>query len=660
VRWLLVIAIVAACGGEKKPKSKPVEDAGIAVDAMRVTTEDERDRLFLAVPTAKAVDGIIERLAAKPHVAGTKANEDVAKEIMRTLGRMGWKLGTADYRAYLPLPRDVSIVVEGDDGFELSTVEAANAKHPASPELLAWIAGSASGTAKAPVVYASYGRAEELAALKRAGVDVKGKVVLLRDGPLDRGAQVASVERAGAKAVIFYVDPEDEPDRPRDSVQRGTVAYDWQYPGDALTPGIAAKPDVPRTPAAKAEVLPKIPVVTVTADEAHRLLAKLGGPDASPELAGALPGPYKLGPGPTVTVTVELDVDSRPVRNIIGILDGKSKDAVVLGSHYDAWGPGAIDPHSGTATLLEIARGLTALTRAGWRPKRTIIIAFWDGGERGAIGSTEWVEEQLEMLRANAIAYFDVERVTPGPLVINGSPALREHVRACAHDVTDPSTGAPFEVTFGDLGIGADGTAFLHHAGVASLQWQTGAGKGRYHVWHSLLDDHATAKAQTDPDFAFIPAFAQVMGLCAVRLADADYLPLRYSETAAWLDDALAALATTTKLDRAKLDPALEVLRTAALHAESLPMKAGGDPAKCNAALVVAERGFLAPDGLAGRPWYRHLATGPDPTTGYAALRLPELAAAAAVEDRKALARATQRLVEAIERVAKTLEDGCR
>ncbi|MBA3821254.1 MAG: M28 family peptidase, partial [Deltaproteobacteria bacterium] len=573
VLWLgfgLWLVVPVGCRGEAKPRSKVVEDAGVPVDALRVSTPAERDALFLGVPTAKAVKGVIERLAVKPHVAGTPANEEVAKEIMRTLGRMGWKIGTAPYGVYLPLPKRLAIKVAAEPAFELAVTEPAAAKYGDAPALLAWNAYSASGTVKGPVVYASYGGSAELAALKRAGVDVKGKVLLLRYGAMYRGAQVAAAERAGAAAVIFYVDPEDEPERPRDSVQRGTVSYHWQYAGDPRTPGVAASKDAPRIAIKDADVLPKLPVLTVTATEAEKLLAVIAGPAATPELAGGLAGPYRIGPGPVVEVTVELDAETRPIRNIVAILDGKSPHAVVLGNHYDAWGPGAVDPHSGTATLIEIARGLRALSLAGWRPQRTIILAFWDAGELGMIGSTEWVEEQLEMLRANAVAYFDIESVKAGALAVPSSPALREHVRSCAADVIDPATGKGFVPTSGDLGSGSDWTPFLHHAGITSAAWETGPGKGAYHVAHSMLDDAEYARTRADPDFAFIPVIAQVMGLCAIRLADAATLPLRYTETVTSLTAALDELAARpgAKLDRTALERALASLREAATRAE--------------------------------------------------------------------------------------------
>lgn len=601
---LAPLLLVAACGGDKTPPKKS-DIAPVPADAARVTGDAERDKLFLSVPTAKAVEGVIERLTAKPHIAGTKANEDVAKEIMRTLGRMGWKLGTQQYDVYLPHPKQLALRA---DGVDISVVEPAGAPYGKDLVLANWNAYSASGRVKAALV-------EDLAA-------AKGKILLVPYGPLYRGAQVAAAERAGAAAVIFYP---PEPERPKDSVQRGTVLYYWQHPGDPLTPGVPAVPGAPRKQPAQVDVLPKIPVLNVSANDA----AKLRG-------------------AKSVELVVEMDRETRPVRNVLAILEGKSKDAVILGNHYDAWGPGAVDPHSGTATMIEIARGLTALTRAGWRPRRTIILAFWDAEEPGVIGSTEWVEENAEMLGKNAVAYFNVDSLRAGALFVQGSPALHGFVKSCAADAIDPLTAKPFAPVFGDLGIGSDFTPFLHHAGIASLQWQTTGGPGTYHVWHSMLDDFAHVTS-AHPGFAYIPAFAGVMGLCAIRLADAEYLPFDYGATADWIAAALGKLAVK---DRTKLDAALAKLRDAALHARALPAKAGGDPAKCNAALTVAERGFLDPDGIVGRPWYRHLATGPDPVNGYAPLLLPELAAA---KTERALASASDRLARAIERVAAAL-----
>ena len=65
---------------------------------------------------------------------------------------------------------------------------------------------------------------------------------------------------------------------------------------------------------------------------------------------------------------------------------------VLLGNHRDAWVYGAADPNSGTASLLEVGRGLGELLKEGWKPKRSIYLLSWSGEEFGLLGSTGWAE----------------------------------------------------------------------------------------------------------------------------------------------------------------------------------------------------------------------------------------------------------------------------
>jgi hypothetical protein len=94
-------------------------------------------------------------------------------------------------------------------------------------------------------------------------------------------------------------------------------------------------------------------------------------------------------------------------RNILGLLEGgdpKLKNEVILvGAHYDhvgygnaqnSYGPtgyihnGADDNASGVAGLLELVE---AFSRLETPPKRSILFAFWDGEEKGLLGSEHWV-----------------------------------------------------------------------------------------------------------------------------------------------------------------------------------------------------------------------------------------------------------------------------
>src|SRR5207247_2438427 len=71
---------------------------------------------------------------------------------------------------------------------------------------------------------------------------------------------------------------------------------------------------------------------------------------------------------------------------------------VIRGNHHDAWVNGAEDPISGQVTLLEEARAYGQLLKQGWRPRRTIIYAAWDGEEPALLGSTEWAEAHADEL----------------------------------------------------------------------------------------------------------------------------------------------------------------------------------------------------------------------------------------------------------------------
>ena len=592
-----------------------------------------RGKLAAAMSTAQ-IDRDVVELAREPHLAGTPGAARVAGVLQKRLADAGFAVTTSEYTIYLPQPVKISVTVGGK---AIATRERPGSPRadglpvlPATaPELVTWNAYSASGTVTAPVVYAGFGMEADLAALSAAKVELRGRVALLRYGSLYRGAQVASVERAGAKAVIFYSDGKDEPNRDPDTVQRGTVAYYWQYTGDPLTPGVPSNPGAAAVTPAKSATLPKIPVVTISATAAAPLLAQIAGAPAGESMA--TPSAKSFGPGPAVTVSVQLDGKSRVIRDVVGRLAGASdaEGAVMLGNHYDAWVYGALDPHSGTAALLEVADGLGALAKAGWTPARPIEIAFWDAEEPGVIGSTEWVEEKGDAL--GVFAYFNIDTVKQGPIVVQGAPQLRDYLSGCVGE------GG---VTFKDIGIGSDWTAFLHHAGVMSTQWLTGAGgKGTYDAWHSVDDDVAAARAKSDPGWLGVASFARAMGTCAMGLADADALPIHYAALAPWLGAALGALPKggAAVVARHDIDAAIDAFATAARGVVDKPA--------CNGVLARLERDFVVTPGLVDRPWYRHVLTGPNPANGYGALLLPELAAAT---DQAAMDRASARVLAAL------------
>ena len=169
------------------------------------------------------------------------------------------------------------------------------------------------------------------------------------------------------------------------------------------------------------------------------LLESIGGPEAPSEWRGALPLTYRLGGGPLVVhMRVRADDRVRPIWTVTGMIRGSERpdQLVIVGNHRDAWTYGGVDPSSGTAAMMELARTLSVLTRGGWRPKRSIVFASWDAEEFTLTSSTEWGEEHAGSLQQNAVAYINVDSAASGRhFTASAVPALNRLIREVAQTV---------------------------------------------------------------------------------------------------------------------------------------------------------------------------------------------------------------------------------
>ncbi|KAJ1869877.1 Vacuolar protein sorting-associated protein 70, partial [Coemansia sp. S17] len=302
--------------------------------------------------------------------------------------------------------------------------------------LPAFLGLSASGNVTGQLVYANYGTLDDFRALKAAGVSIKDKVVLVRYGGILRGLKVHGAERAGARGVLIYSDPADDgycigkvypngPWRPESSFQRGSVSLIQVYPGDPLTPGHPATKDAPRLDPKDAKSLNGIPSLPLSYRDAEPLLRALVGhgknaSEISDSWVGGLTSrgvEYWTGPSAlSVNLLNHVDFKTTPIQNVIGRITGSEEPerAIIIGNHRDAWCAGASDPSSGSAVLLELARAFGELMKLGWRPRRTIILASWDAEEYSLVGSTEWVEDNIDWIRADVVAYVNVDAAVMG------------------------------------------------------------------------------------------------------------------------------------------------------------------------------------------------------------------------------------------------------
>ena len=431
----------------------------------------------------------LERMAARPHHAGSPGSKAVADYIAGLFRSWGLSVRVEEFDVLLPAP-----TVRSLEMLEPRPFRAALQEPPVpgdkdtydSSQIPTFNAFSASGDVTAPLVYANYGLPEDYEYLRAQGIDVKGKLVLVRYGITWRGVKPALAREHGAVGCIIYSDPRDDgyfagdvypqgPFRPPAGVQRGSVLDLAFWPGDPLTPGWAAEKRAPRLELHQAKGIQKIPVLPISASDARPLLGTLGGPVAPEHWRGALPLTYHLGPGPTkVRLRVDFDWAVRPIYDVIGEIRGSEfpDQWVIYGNHHDAWVNGASDPGSAASALLETARVLADLGRRGWRPKRTLLFAFWDAEEYGLIGSTEWTEKHAAEIERKAVVYLNSDSSGRGRFQAGGSSILESFMEQVARDVGDPTGGAGLwqkDSRLIPLGSGSDYTAFLHHLGVASL-----------------------------------------------------------------------------------------------------------------------------------------------------------------------------------------------
>jgi N-acetylated-alpha-linked acidic dipeptidase len=344
----------------------------------------------------------------------------------------------------------------------------------------------------------------------------------------------------------------------------------------------------------------------------------------------------------------------------------------MVGAHQDAWTYGANDGLSGWASVLEVGKRLGALLHRGWRPDRTIVLAGWDGEEYGLLGSTEWTEQYERARHAKAVAYLNVDITAGAEFGAGAVPSLDKLIGDVTKTVPEPGANVSvFDKWRGDkaaptidrLGSGSDYTGPLDHVGVPAMEVGYTSPSGEY---HSAYDDTYQLEHFLDPGYVHEAAAAKILGVAAMRLADADVSPLRYSAyataVAGYVDD-LAKAEQEPGAAQVDLTPLRQAAQdwgaaTTALEARAAALLARGNHhggrrlRAINAALLRQERWLIAPAGLPGRPWFRHQIYAPGVNSGYATQELPGMADAVAQGDTATATRYRDLLVASLQRAA--------
>lgn len=690
------------------------------------TTKSTQDQLALetqfdAKLKKENLDEWMQFMAAEPHYVGTEYGKKNAEWMKEQFESWGYDVEIDEYQVLFPYPKLRLLELTAPTAFKaaLEPEPIAEDKYTQQGEALlpSYNAFSTDGDVTAELVFVNYGVPKDYEELEKLGIDVKGKLVIAKYYGSWRGIKPKLAAEKGAIGCIIYSDPADDgyvqgdvyPEgafKPETGVQRGSVMDMPLYPGDVLTPGYGATKNAKRLDRKEAPTITKIPVLPISYADAQPFLEALNGPVAPSDWRGGLPITYHIGPGPAkVHLKLEFDWQLKPAYNVIAKLKGAvyPEEWVMRGNHHDAWVHGASDPVSGMVALMEEARAVGELAKAGQKPKRTIVYCAWDAEEPGLIGSTEWVEDHQEVLKEKAVVYINTDGNGRGFLGVGGSHTLETMVKEIAGSIEDPQTGVSLverraaaakvanrdtDFRLSALGSGSDYTPFIQHTGIPSLNLGFG-GESSGGEYHTIFDTYSHYTRFKDPGFDYGITLAKTAGHITLRMANADILPFEmnawYKTISEYMDEVTETTEAMRKqaekqqqlvaenayviaadpkdnlkapeaekdipyLDFSPLQNALASVKTSVCDFSKTDFTSlsASKQKMVNAKLKNLEKALLSESGLPRRPWFKHQIYAPGFYTGYGVKTLPGVREA--IEQKN-----FEEAQEQIEKLAKTL-----
>jgi N-acetylated-alpha-linked acidic dipeptidase len=640
------IALAPSAGGVRA--DAPATPRGFT--PAQAAGEAAAERIVEASPSESVAMRYELGLASYVHRMGTPGDYKTAVYVRDVLAKAGWDAKLVTYVVPIAWPTEQRITLLTPHPHPLDLYERAIPSDPYSRDHAAigipYSGYSADGDVTGPVVYANYARPEDLAALEKAGVHVRGAIVVARSGKGSLTGKAFAAAERGALATLVFSDPMDGgyfkgdtypngPWRPTSAATRNTMTF-TNPPGDPTAIGIPV-PGAPHKPFSAMKV-PSIPEMPITGDVAAQLIAAMGGPVAPDDWHGGFPLSLHLGGTTRAHVVLKTKRFFGPIWDTIATLPGSDpSQMVVVGGHRDAWTYGAVDPISGTVDLLQLGEALGKAARAGWKPRRSIVIGSWDGEELNLFGSETWVEQHEDELRRGCVAYMNTDEVAFGPeLYVAGTPDLAGALRAAADAVRAPDGTSlaaywkaqdPKQTVF-EAGGGSDHEPFVYHENLPA----GGAGfGGPFGTYHSAYDDPASLRVY-DPGMHRAAAAARYTSLVVMRLAGAAAPDLRLGDVGVALQTRLAAFGKVDASPRrvavmAALGPLMAAFAASAKAWDEkvdAAVAAGNDAAAQRAYgdERAAEARFFAAGGTSGSAWSRSLLYAVE---GYGSLELPTL-----------------------------------
>jgi N-acetylated-alpha-linked acidic dipeptidase len=512
----------------------------LSLGAAAPSTEQRLESAFLAIPSADGARATSQVMNQSYHYPGTPGDHQLALYMRDRMRAFGLNARIESFPATVYTPRSLSLALLTTPvvSFDLHDRAAPGDAGGSRPGIgLPFNAGSGSGEVTARVVDLGAGIDRDYTRVGSNGIDVRGKIALIRYGAEYRGSLAKRAQDHGAAGVIFFTDP---------STNKGPAYPNGPYPSDFT---------IQRGEVMDSDKVPlKIPTLPIDARNARVIIANMhhGLSDA------------------TVRLHVEMNARQTTLWNSIGEIPGThANQSIILGGHRDAWVFGVSDDGSGIATLLEVARGLGQLHRSGWTPDRTIVIAGWDAEEIGELGSAAYVAMHRSQLQRGCIAYINTDESASGPdfgaaaagaIADDATTVIRQTLGISKPDIGDPAGGSDFE-------------SFIYGVGTPILDLGYTGPLGTY---HSPYDDFRYASLYADPGFVHHKTIAQAIGIFAMRLAQSSR-PLHFVPYVAALNSGLRDLVKTAKqqrlaVDSVSLTKAIHVLQARAIRYDAVTM----------------------------------------------------------------------------------------
>ena len=416
------------------------------------------------------------------------------------------------------------------------------------------------------------------------------------------------------------------------------------------------------SPEDRAQYLPSIQVQPIGYTDAYEILSRMSGAEAPQDWQGDLNITYRIGGSFLNNGRIEIEVNNelqeKYSSNVIGVIYGSEEPDryVMLGNHRDAWGFGALDPNSGTAQMMEVARVLGKRVKEGWRPRRTMMFLSWGAEEYSLCGSREFVEQYEMELSERGVAYINTDVCMSGPILEPvASPTLMDLMVPATKDIQSPivdgetyydywkgwsEEGEDFKPEVSPfVGAGSDHATFLFYAGVPVMDIMFLEDRklypniGSYPGYHTGFETLYLVENIYDPQFTTFRACAQLNLRLSLQLAEAEKLPHKMENYADVMEEGIEMLETTNVIERLNnlgietqyFNESVFAFRSVAQQFDlaTSNVASQAELRVLNDQMRGFERTLLLYEGLPDRLQYRHVVTAPSLFDAYGGSAFP-------------------------------------